>query len=108
VKGGKVSETTYKEVDRLVLNLKSTYEKNLTKYLPPFMEYQKWAKDLVDTYFSKLEKPVKEEDVKEEFVREDLTPDYAYNYSNLTNDLVVDLLSFDGQDRHQWKVRKNR
>lgn len=103
MKGGKVTETTYKEVDKLVLNLKSTYEKNLTEYLPSFMKYQNWAKDLVDTYFSKLEKPVKEEDVKEGFVREDLTPDYAYNYSNLTNDLVSDLLFFDGQSR-QTKI----
>lgn len=103
VKGGKVSETTYKEVDKLVLNLKSTYEKNLTEYLPSFMKYQSWVKDLVDTYFSKLEKPVKEEGEKEELIKEDLTPDYAYNYSNLTNDLVVDLLSFDGQDR-QTKI----
>jgi hypothetical protein len=94
VKGGKVSETTYKEVDNLVLNLKSTYEKNLTEYLPSFMKYQNWAKNLVDTYFSKLEKPVKEEGEKE-----GVTPDYAYNYSNLTNDLVVDLLSFGDQDR---------
>ncbi len=104
-KGGKVTETTYKEVDKLVSNLKSTYEKNLTEYLPSFMKYQNWAKDLVDTYFSKLEKPKDEgeEGEKEKFVREDLTPDYAYNYSNLTNDLVVDLLSFDDQDR-QTKI----
>ena len=104
-KGGKVTETTYKEVDKLVSNLKSTYEKNLTEYLPSFMKYQNWVKDLVDTYFSKLEKPKDEgeEGEKEKFVREDLTPDYAYNYSNLTNDLVVDLLSFDDQDR-QTKI----
>ena len=101
VRGGKVSETTYKEVDRLVLNLKSTYEKNLTEYLPSFMKYQSWVKDLVDTYFSKLEKS--KEGEKEGVKEDDLTPDYAYNYSNLTNDLVVDLLSFDGQDR-QTKI----
>ena len=104
LKGGKVTETTYKEVDKLVLNLKSTYEKNLTEYLPSFMKYQNWAKDLVDTYFSKLEKPVSEEDGKEGgIIERDLTPDYAYNYSNLTNDLVLDLLFFDGEDR-QTKI----